>query len=200
MAPQHHPTPCEICGEILMLTRQANAYCQTNECITEFARRRAWDPANFDKVGDCDVWKLSIQHKGSTPIVTLRFNNQRRDFRVLALRDSQPERATFRVYVNTCGTPRCVTLEHHYVRYRGPGDPTMRILARLPVEPVDEYVRRNKIVIGAMKHKPLQSARKKGWFTVTGADAFCIDVLGIHPAQIYGDLFFTAGLEEADAA
>lgn len=199
--PKKHRTHiCEVCGGTIPARGRANRFCQTDACITEFARRRAWE--RTEKVGDCEVWQGPVQSKGATPIVTLRFNNRRRDFRVLQLRDPDPERATYRRYINSCGTPRCVNLDHHYIQIgRNLPSPQLRILARLPVEPMNEYLSRNPgVVVGPRSHKPLQQARKKGFFTVTGADAFCIDVLGVHPTAVFGDLFYTAGSEESDAA
>jgi hypothetical protein len=193
------PVDCEVCGTHLGHIGKSNAHCKTPECIYGFARRRAFDRVR--QVGDCEVWMGPVQSKGETPIVTLRWDRKRVDYRVLQLRDPEPERAKGRVYINLCGTPRCVTVEHHHVQIGRKGQPpSQQILARLPVEPVDTYVKRNKIKLDNRAHKPLQMARKKGYFTVTGADAFCIETLGIHPAQLYGEAFYTAGLEDADAA
>ena len=54
MAPPMEEVPCDICGATLILTAKANRYCQTEECVTEFARRRAWERTEMD--GDCEIW------------------------------------------------------------------------------------------------------------------------------------------------
>lgn len=182
--------PCEICGTVLTLTGRASAYCQTEECVTEFARRRAW--ARVKKVGDCEVWQGPVQMKGRTPIVTLRFNNKRRDFRVVTLRDPEGERSTCRRYLRSCGTDRCVTVEHHRIQMGRNLPPTKTIYNRLPWEPLVEWIKDRNIVIGNNSGHVLSQAREKGFITVTRADEFCIDVLGVHPTAVYGELFFDA--------
>lgn len=194
--PKKPPVDCEVCGTHLGAIGKSNAHCKTTDCTKEFARRRAFE--RVKKVGDCEVWLGPTQSKGGSPIVTLRWERKRVDYRVLALRDPDGELAKGRLYLNLCGTPRCVVVEHHHVQIGRKGQaPSQQILAHLPVEPVDRYVRQNKIVLGQRNHKPLQSARKKGYFTVSGVDAFCIDVLGIHPVLLYGEEFYTAGSEAA---
>lgn len=189
--PKKPAVDCEVCGTHLGHIGKSNAHCKTMDCIYGFARRRAFDRVR--KVGDCEVWLGPTQSKGGTPIVTLRWDRKRVDYRVVQLRDPDGELAKGRVYINLCGTPKCVLPEHHHIQIGRKGQPpSQRILARLPVEPVDTYVRRNKIVLGQREHKPLQVARKKGYFTVSGADAFCIDVLGIHPVELYGEAFYDA--------
>ena len=183
--------PCEICGTTVTIYGRQKPHCDTEECGVGYARKLAFE--RVERVGECDVWQGECHKKGGSPIVRLNLSHKRRDLRALALRDPDAEQAKYRLYINTCGTPKCVTVEHHYVQLgRTAGPPSQQILAHLPVEPVDEYVRKNKIVLGQRAHKPLQQARKKGYFTVTGADAFCIETLGIHPAQLWGDLFFEA--------
>lgn len=190
--------PCEVCGKTVTIYGRQKQHCDTEECGVGYARKLAFE--RVERVGECDVWTGETHKKGGAAIVRLNLSGTRRDLRALALRDPDAEKAKYRVYINTCGTPNCVTVEHHYVQIGRKGEPpSQRILARLPVDPMNEYIEKTETVIGAFNHKPLQQARKKGYFTVSGADAFCIDILGIHPVQIWGDLFFTAGVEDAAA-
>lgn len=182
--------PCDICETELTLSGRANHHCQTEACVTAYAHRRAVE--RVVRVGDCEVWQGSVHRKGRTPIVTLRFNNKRRDFRVLALRDPDSARAVCRRYIRSCGTDKCVTVEHHRIQIGRSLPPTKTIYNRLPWEPLAEWIKDRNIVIGNGNGHVLSQARDRGFITVTRADEFCIDVLGVHPAAVYGDLFFEA--------
>jgi hypothetical protein len=128
------------------------------------------------------------------------------------------EAATYRRWRNLCGEPRCVALAHHEttdnprtpVRVR----PEMLIRAKLPAAPLLRRVElreREEEALGANPIEALQfkgsrgnalqtaidHARKTGWVTVSAADQICIDYLNVHPFEVYGDLFYTAGSNAA---
>lgn len=182
--------PCEICGTVLTLRGRANAYCNTEDCCAEYARRRAFE--RVEQVGDCVVWQGSVHKKGRTPIVTLRFNNMRRDFRVVTLRDPEGARSACRKYIRSCDTDRCVNVEHHRIQIGRNLPPPKTIKNRLPWEPLAEWVKTRPVVLGEWGCHVLAFARSRGFITVTAADEFCIDVLGVHPIVVYGDAFFDA--------
>lgn len=52
---------------------------------------------------------------------------------------------------------------------------------RFPVEPMLEYARRRGVVLPDMPAKTL---------TLRKVDDLCIDVFGVHPIAVYGDLYY----------
>lgn len=54
---------------------------------------------------------------------------------------------------------------------------------RFPVTPLAEFAERRGIAIDDLPKSEL---------TLERADALCIDVLGVHPFEVYGDFYFSA--------
>lgn len=67
----------------------------------------------------------------------------------------------------------------HYERRRQGKDP------RFPVAPLVEYARQKGITLPEMPETYVEVSLER-------ADALCIDVLNVHPYQVYGDYYFNA--------
>ena len=95
---------------------------------------------------------------------------------------------------NECGTRGCVNLTHNRLMQKiGQNRNPLVISARLPVEPLLDFFARHKPDrIPDSYAESLRRAAHRGYVSVTTADALCIDVLGIHPTAVYGDLFYEA--------
>lgn len=183
---------CEVCGgnagPIL-----GQKHCQTEECSRGYLLHLI--ETSYEVQGSCKVWKRSIR-KGGVAYVTLTRawpEGKRKDFRVLDVlaeqRGENMQQVQNRNYRSLCGTNGCIVPEHHELVI---GNPSLSIAARLPVTPLVEAVERRKVVLPKQLSETLRRAKHKGHLSVTRVDEICIDGLKCHPAEIYGEEFFTA--------
>lgn len=181
--------PCISCGAVLSLYPRAQAHCLTEECIEGYARHYAM--TNVRQEGECEVWNGQLKPGGVAYFaVTVERGgrDKRRDYRALPLRDPRGKGETKnRQYENLCGTKGCVKVDHNRLVVHVPRVKRY-IAATLPAQPLLERLERVSVPSGF--HGYLSDARKKGTFTVTTADMLCIDILGVHPTAVYGDLFY----------
>lgn len=186
--------PCITCGKPTR-SKSGRVYCRTEECAYGFARW--WAKENVDKVGDCEIWRGSLRSRGNEAPnfdVTVGPGGKRRVYRVISLREEDPSVAKGRNYENECGNPGCVSLLHNKLITAGNGSRNPLIIsAHLPAEPLlDYFARSHRTPLNDNQREALRRGRSRGYFTVTTADTLCIDVLGVHPTAIYGDLFYEA--------
>ncbi len=189
-----HLLTCVGCGAELVKTNgNMRPFCQeSEECGMAFAKWYAYN--NVDKVGDCEVWR-GRPKGGETFRVRLRINGKNLDPRVLDLRAGDTAVGKYKRYRKLCDTPGCVVLEHHEAAVAASTKIPMTINAHLPAEPLVEYFEKNlrgKVVLSDAPRENFNKGRRQGYFTVSTVDALCIDCFGIHPAAIYGDLFWEA--------
>lgn len=183
---------CDICGgdagPIL-----GPRHCRTRECSLAYLAREI--EKRIEVRGECRVWLGSLR-KGDVPYVSMAHDypsDRRKDYRVLdalAIIDGEdPELASCRNYKNLCGTRGCVVREHYRLERAAI---SLFISAKLPVTPLAEYVERRQTRLPKKLSEALRRAKHAGTLTVSCADEICIDGLGCHPADIYGEEFFTA--------
>lgn len=101
------------------------------------------------------------------------------------------------------GTRFEATCENHWcvaVRHMEPMLP-VRQQPTLPLAPILDFADRRGIELPAhdMYHAYQQAERHSGQVSITCADRLCINLLGLHPFFIYGDLFYTVGMEDESA-
>lgn len=90
---------------------------------------------------------------------------------------------------------------------------------KLPVEPLDAWIERRGGLMQAMEqagkvcyveetgrntteynttHQYLMRARTRGWADAFWLDEFIIDTFGVHPCQVYGELWFIKAAEDTE--
>lgn len=199
--------PCEVCGTLLNLVSGARRHCQTDDCRLGYVIKWYLREESYDSEGHM-YWSGPRGTKSaSSPGVAMAYaadyetNLNKRQYRVLDIAALVHEGKPFdttRRWKNKCGDLACVALEHWQLGARTGGhkDVSQKILARLDAAPllalVDARMPRSHALSVA-----IQTARKQGYLTVSAADAICIDYLGVHPYDVYGDLFYEVGTDAA---
>lgn len=193
------PKPPKVCGQCgnEYPARQKAATCGKEPCVVAEITKKAIN--NVRKDGDCEVWLGFFRQKGHVPTICAAVydedgNRERKDFRVMQLRWPTPEQANGRVFENRCGNPDCVSLAHNILRLPKTKNDHSRILAKLPAQPLLDYVHRlekanPELTLGPGRER-IHRYEREGELSVTSADSFCIDVLGVHPTAVFGELFF----------
>lgn len=186
--------PCVVCGKHVPGGKRIQAHCLTDECSRAYAYHAM--EQRIEHQGDHKIWHGQIRRGVAwVSVVTGRGggpNHDRQDFRVLDLQTG--EFATYRRYRNLCGVTNCVTAEHNEVirakpRVRDRKDPMQN---HLPAGPLVEKVRNGRFPMNDAARQYLQKCQKRGYITIKKGDEFCIDVLHIHPFEVWGEEFYTA--------
>ena len=102
-----------------------------------------------------------------------------------------------------CKIPNCGRLHHchgycspHYARFRKYGDPLEHVAVRPKNGPLDnlpaapllaELTRRGITLPRKGDQKAIARANHTGTITVPVADRLCVELLGVHPAAVYGN-------------
>ena len=184
--------PCVICGKHVPGGRRVQAHCLTPECNFAYASYAMEQRITLD--GDHKIWHGQIRRGVAWVSVVIRrdgANQVRDDYRVLDLQ--RGEFAVRRRYRNLCGVKNCVTAEHHEVVRLKPRVKTKDPMqAHLPVAPLIALVRTGRYPLNGTAKQYIQKCQKRGWITVRKGDEFCIDHLHIHPAEVWGEEFYTA--------
>jgi hypothetical protein len=200
---------CMNCGVGLGTTRNIQPHCDEPDCVLAWGLAYIRDNIRVD--GDHHIWVGQVDSKHKTPQWAPSFVNEdgsrsKRSFRVLdaLFKEATGEEHRGHPYKNLCGNRKCVNLEHNEPVYSASpyiNRPSLTIKAKLPAEPLlRELDRQRNLGIAEdfpnkHRHDIIGKARKTGVITVTQADTICIDYLHMHPAELYGDLFFTVGTE-----
>lgn len=219
--------PCEVCGTLLNLVSRARRHCQTDDCRLGYVIKWYLREESYDSEGHMYWSGPRGTKSASSPGVAMAYaadyetNLNKRQYRVLDIAALVHEGKPFdttRRWKNKCGDLACVALEHWQLGARTGDrkDLSQKILARLDAAPllalvdVREYRDAKEAtvtgaMVGAVTMMPrshalsvaIQTARKQGYLTVSAADAICIDYLGVHPYDVYGDLFYEVGTDAA---
>lgn len=140
--------------------------------------------------GECRVW-TGIAKRGVPYININEKPNSKNAYRAVAValeRQGVPV-DKFLALVQTCSTDLCVNLDHFEARPNGGGNTKIwmdaaPLLARFDAKRVTTRT-------SAMA-QALGRARKTGKITVDAADEICIESLGVHPYEVFGEAFFDA--------
>lgn len=186
--------PCVVCGTHVPGGKRIQAHCLTDECNLGYAYYAVGQRIKID--GDHQIWHGQIRRGVAwVSVVTGRDggNQQRQDYRVLDL--MMDEFHKHKRYRNLCGVKNCVTAEHNEViraKPRSERDRRDPMQAHLPAAPLVARVRTGRYPMGPSSKRYVEKCQKRGYITVKKADEFCIDVLQIHPFEIWGEEFYTA--------
>lgn len=184
--------PCVICGTHVPGGRRVQAHCLTDECNLAYAYYAA--EARIEVDGDHKIWHGQIRRGVAwVSVVTSRVgpNQERQDYRVLDLQ--RGEFSPHRRYRNVCGVKNCVAADHNEVVRAKPRQTKKTPLSgHLPPEPLVRLVKTERYPLTRNQRHYVEKCQKRGYITVKMADEFCIDVLKVHPAQLWGEEFYTA--------
>ena len=192
-------TDCVVCDAPLLKTRgRTQPHCTTPSCNEGYAIYVSMN-GPIRKEGDCELWHGRA--KCGVPLLTVvqdrsTKNGTRQDYRVLDIRRAQAglPTASYRQYEQTCGNKACVNVDHSIIRplkWRKP-EHSRELMGHLDAAPLLRRIDASERLIPRHMQGTIQKGRHRGFFTVNKVDELCIDYLGVHPTEIYGEEFFTA--------
>lgn len=196
---EYKPLPskqCAYCSQEYPAKRRSRT-CGAEECVVRDVTHQAL--TNVKRIGDCELWQGFFRKKGHVPMICADLydadgTKRRKEYRAMVFRWPNPEETAGRLFKNRCGNPDCVTVEHTELQKKTVVNNHGHIKAKLPAQPLLDYIRRLEerepdLVLGTGRER-IHRYERDGQLSVTSADSFCIDVLGVHPTAVFGELFF----------
>lgn len=204
---------CAVCCATLTLNKKFDPpYCKTRACAEGYAPILVRSRIHV-RNGHV-IWSGSYHPATGRPYCTLSYigAGERRTLTVNPMDLLWPGERPGHGYTlsRTCEEARCIShlaLQKRAVATRKAAPAPEPKAPMLPTAPLVEYVQRRGIDIaervGGAKDAEGGGNPPYDWFNslVNGGvktanlyriDEFCIEVLGIHPALVYGDSFYTA--------
>lgn len=194
--------------------------CDSDECFRNYylgwLDKRLRQGTKLETVGDHLIWRGGFT---KSPVISVHtMTNKHKTIRLidaLRIRNGEDIIVGDAVSDPECGEERCVNPAHHSIRHyqisQNPVNPPRVELSKIrldfkPIVRAVENLRRGRLRsndedISWIIPEPYQTmydtamSCKSKTISFLNADAFCCDVLEVHPIAIYGDAYFT-GMDE----